>query len=186
MLMPQAAHCACMQPDAQGQRPVTSHPPSVGVVEPSGLSDPATQASLSLPHTSCCVRSGYSAVSHAQTLIKLATQAVEDYLFKVARDERLQAAEAAGVRVLLGDARNERLLLEAGLAGARPAGRSDRLGRLDLRRRFQEAAPAAGQDFVFIPKGKGVLLMTVPEPEELRGLARGASSEGYRDRSDRF
>ena len=34
-------------------------------------------------------------------------------------DERRQAAEAAGIRVLLGDARNERLLLEAGLAGAR-------------------------------------------------------------------
>jgi AbrB family looped-hinge helix DNA binding protein len=44
----------------------------------------------------------------------------------------------------------------------------------------------AGQEFVFIPKGKGVLVMPVPKPEELRGLAKGANPEGYRDRSDRF
>ena len=44
----------------------------------------------------------------------------------------------------------------------------------------------AGQEFVFIPKGKGVLVMPVPERERLRGLARGADPSGYRDRSDRF
>lgn len=44
----------------------------------------------------------------------------------------------------------------------------------------------AGQEFVFIPKGKGVLLMPVPELDQLVGLARGANSEGYRDREDRF
>lgn len=44
----------------------------------------------------------------------------------------------------------------------------------------------AGQEFVFIPKGKGVLVMPVPELEELAGIAKGASKEGYRDRSDRF
>lgn len=44
----------------------------------------------------------------------------------------------------------------------------------------------AGQEFVFIPKGKGVLVMPVPERERLRGLARGADPTGYRDRSDRF
>ena len=43
----------------------------------------------------------------------------------------------------------------------------------------------AGQRFAFIPKGTGVLLVPVPEPEALAGLARGASAEGYRDRSDR-
>ena len=32
----------------------------------------------------------------------------------------------------------------------------------------------AGQEFVFIPKGKGVLLMPVPELEQLAGMARGA------------
>lgn len=35
------------------------------------------------------------------------------------REERRQTAEALGVRVLLGDARNDRLLLDAGLASAR-------------------------------------------------------------------
>jgi AbrB family looped-hinge helix DNA binding protein len=44
----------------------------------------------------------------------------------------------------------------------------------------------AGQEFVFIPKGKGVLLMPVPELDQLAGLARGASGEDYRDRQDRF
>ena len=44
----------------------------------------------------------------------------------------------------------------------------------------------AGQEFVFIPKGKGVLLMPVPEFEELAGLAQGVDSAGYRDRVDRF
>ena len=44
----------------------------------------------------------------------------------------------------------------------------------------------AGQEFVFIPKGKGVLLMPVPALAELAGIARGASREGYRDRQDRY
>ena len=44
----------------------------------------------------------------------------------------------------------------------------------------------AGQEFVFIPKGKGVLVMPVPELEELAGIARGASKDDYRDREDRY
>ncbi len=44
----------------------------------------------------------------------------------------------------------------------------------------------AGQEFVFIPKGKGVLLMPVPELKQLAGIARGAKAEGYRDRQDRY
>jgi AbrB family looped-hinge helix DNA binding protein len=44
----------------------------------------------------------------------------------------------------------------------------------------------AGQEFVFIPKGKGVLVMPVPEFKQLAGLAKGARPEGYRDRKDRF
>jgi AbrB family looped-hinge helix DNA binding protein len=44
----------------------------------------------------------------------------------------------------------------------------------------------AGQEFVFIPKGKGVLVMPVPELEQLAGLAKGAKRGGYRDRKDRF
>lgn len=43
----------------------------------------------------------------------------------------------------------------------------------------------AGQEFVFIPKGKGVLVMPVPEFEQLAGIARGARRDGYRDREDR-
>ena len=43
----------------------------------------------------------------------------------------------------------------------------------------------AGQIFAFIPKGEGVLLVPVPRAEDLGGMARGAVSEGYRDRADR-
>ena len=43
----------------------------------------------------------------------------------------------------------------------------------------------AGQNFVFIPKGKGVLVMPVPEWKQLAGIAKGAKMDGYRDRSDR-
>ena len=44
----------------------------------------------------------------------------------------------------------------------------------------------AGQEFVFIPKGKGVLLMPVPDLKQLAGIARGAKADGYRDRQDRY
>ena len=44
----------------------------------------------------------------------------------------------------------------------------------------------AGQEFVFVPKGRGVLLIPVPELDQLFGIAKGASKEGYRDREDRY
>jgi AbrB family looped-hinge helix DNA binding protein len=44
----------------------------------------------------------------------------------------------------------------------------------------------AGQKLVFIPKGRGVLLVPAPSLNELRGIARGANPHGYRDRNDRF
>ncbi len=43
----------------------------------------------------------------------------------------------------------------------------------------------AGQEFVFVPKEKGVLLMPVPTLNDLAGIARGARTSGYRDRKDR-
>ena len=50
----------------------------------------------------------------------------------------------------------------------------------------EEQQWAAGQEFVFIPKGKGVLVMPVPERQQLMGIAKGARKDGYRDRKDRF
>lgn len=44
----------------------------------------------------------------------------------------------------------------------------------------------AGLEFVFIPKGKGVLVIPVPELAQLAGIATGADKTGYRDRKDRF
>ena len=43
----------------------------------------------------------------------------------------------------------------------------------------------AGQQFAFIPNGAGVMLVPVPKPDELAGIARGAKAKGYRDRDDR-
>lgn len=42
-----------------------------------------------------------------------------------------------------------------------------------------------GQVFAFIPKGKGILLIPVPDLAELSGLARGANRRGSRERTDR-
>ena len=44
----------------------------------------------------------------------------------------------------------------------------------------------AGQEFVFIPKGKGILLVPVPARDELAGIAAGAKASDYRDRNDGF
>lgn len=44
----------------------------------------------------------------------------------------------------------------------------------------------AGQEFVFIPKGAGVLLVPVPTREQMFGLAEGADPADYRDRRDRY
>jgi len=43
----------------------------------------------------------------------------------------------------------------------------------------------AGQQFAFIPKGTGVLLVPVPDRADLAGIAKGANPEDYRDRKDR-
>lgn len=43
----------------------------------------------------------------------------------------------------------------------------------------------AGQEFAFIPKGEGVLLVPIPRRDELAGMAQGADPENYRDRSER-
>jgi AbrB family looped-hinge helix DNA binding protein len=44
----------------------------------------------------------------------------------------------------------------------------------------------AGQEFVFIPKGRGILVMPVPSLDELTGIAKGADPSNYRDRNDRY
>jgi AbrB family looped-hinge helix DNA binding protein len=44
----------------------------------------------------------------------------------------------------------------------------------------------AGQEFVFIPKGTGVLVMPVPEMAQLVGIAKGACTDDVRDRQDRY
>jgi AbrB family looped-hinge helix DNA binding protein len=44
----------------------------------------------------------------------------------------------------------------------------------------------AGQEFVFIPKGPGVLLVPVPDLTQLSGIAKGAKATGFRDREDRY
>lgn len=64
-----------------------------------------------------------------------------------------------------------------------------------LSKKFQISVPKAvrdqqgwqaGQQFVFIPKALGVLMVPVPALEQLKGIAKGAKASGYRDREDRF
>jgi AbrB family looped-hinge helix DNA binding protein len=43
----------------------------------------------------------------------------------------------------------------------------------------------AGQQFVFVPRDGGVMLVPVPEIEDLIGIAKGAKTEDYRDREGR-
>jgi AbrB family looped-hinge helix DNA binding protein len=43
-----------------------------------------------------------------------------------------------------------------------------------------------GQKIAFIAKADGVLMVPIPEREELAGMARGANPDGYRDRNDRY
>ena len=43
----------------------------------------------------------------------------------------------------------------------------------------------AGQQFAFIPKGTGVMIVPVPELQDLAGIAKGAKAQDYRDRKDR-
>lgn len=42
------------------------------------------------------------------------------------------------------------------------------------------------QQFVFIHKGKGMLLMPIPSFEELKGIAAGTDPTNFRDSNDRF
>ena len=64
-----------------------------------------------------------------------------------------------------------------------------------LSKKFQISVPKAvrdkqrweaGQQFVFIPKALGVLMVPVPALEHLKGIAKGAKASGYRDREDRY
>jgi AbrB family looped-hinge helix DNA binding protein len=43
-----------------------------------------------------------------------------------------------------------------------------------------------GQKVAFIAKPEGFLIVPVPKREDLAGIARGANTEGYRDRNDRY
>jgi AbrB family looped-hinge helix DNA binding protein len=43
-----------------------------------------------------------------------------------------------------------------------------------------------GQKIAFIARAYGVLMVPIPEREDLAGMARGSNPEGYRDRNDRF
>ena len=52
--------------------------------------------------------------------------------------------------------------------------------------REQRRWTAGRQEFVLIPKGKGVLLVPVPEFERIAGIAKGAHAADWRDRADRF
>ena len=43
-----------------------------------------------------------------------------------------------------------------------------------------------GQELTFIRQGGSVMIVAVPNRDELYGIARGADPNGYRDRNDRY
>ena len=43
-----------------------------------------------------------------------------------------------------------------------------------------------GQKFAFIPKDGGYLLVPAPHINDLLGIAKGACTDNYRDRKDRY
>ena len=43
-----------------------------------------------------------------------------------------------------------------------------------------------GQELVFVPEGDSFVLVPLPSRESLRGIARGANTDDYRDRNDRY
>jgi AbrB family looped-hinge helix DNA binding protein len=64
-----------------------------------------------------------------------------------------------------------------------------------LSSKFQISIPKAirsarnwqpGQKFAFIPRDGGVMLVPIPRLEDLAGSMRGANTENYRDRNDRY
>jgi AbrB family looped-hinge helix DNA binding protein len=44
----------------------------------------------------------------------------------------------------------------------------------------------AGQQFTVLAKGKNIELVPVRTMKEMRGILKGANTEDYRDRQDRF
>jgi AbrB family looped-hinge helix DNA binding protein len=49
-----------------------------------------------------------------------------------------------------------------------------------------EAGIQAGQDYVFVPKGKNLLLVRAPTREQMFGLFKGADNSDPRDHTDRY
>ena len=43
-----------------------------------------------------------------------------------------------------------------------------------------------GQEFAFIPKDRSYLLVLSPTIQDLRGIAKGACTDNYRDRKDSY
>ena len=50
----------------------------------------------------------------------------------------------------------------------------------------EQMAWRPGQKIAFLVKPGGVLMVRIPERDEVAGMAPGANVEGYRDRKDRF
>lgn len=44
----------------------------------------------------------------------------------------------------------------------------------------------AGQEFAFVPRAGGVMLVPVPKLDDLMGIAANGDRTGYRDRDDRY
>lgn len=43
-----------------------------------------------------------------------------------------------------------------------------------------------GQEVVFVPKGRLLVMVPARDFDSLRGIAKGANTDDYRDRNDRY
>jgi bifunctional DNA-binding transcriptional regulator/antitoxin component of YhaV-PrlF toxin-antitoxin module len=43
----------------------------------------------------------------------------------------------------------------------------------------------AGQKFAFVPRPSGLMLVPIPNLDDVRGMAKGATTSDYRDRDER-
>ena len=50
----------------------------------------------------------------------------------------------------------------------------------------EEMGWKAGQKLVFVPRGDTLVMAPARDFDSLRGIAKGANTEGYRDREDRY
>ncbi|WP_222617113.1 AbrB/MazE/SpoVT family DNA-binding domain-containing protein, partial [Mitsuaria sp. TWR114] len=68
-----------------------------------------------------------------------------------------------------------------------PTGELSPRHRIELPKELRDSLKwKSGQKLMFIRRGNGIFICPHVTPQELFGIAKGANTEGYRDRNDRY